>query len=197
MCIRDSVCCNLHMMDRSSRYRFIYERFVLLQFRNFFKCLYFIACLLYTSYTFRCIQTPGHTPGHTCLFMEKEKILFAGDHILFDITPNITMWRGVEDSLGNYLESLKKIRSLDIRLALPAHRKNDMDVYERIRQIEAHHDRRIRQTLSIIQEEPGLNACEIGARMTWSMRGKNWDEFPIQQKWFAIGETISLSLIHI
>ena len=23
------------------------------------------------------------------------------------------------------------------------------------------------------------------------MRGKNWDEFPIQQKWFAIGETIS------
>ena len=27
--------------------------------------------------------------------------------------------------------------------------------------------------------------------MTWSMRGKNWDEFPIQQKWFAIGETIS------
>lgn len=143
------------------------------------------------DYSFRCMWTPGHTPGHTCLYMEEEKILFAGDHILFDITPNITMWHGVEDSLGNYLESLKKIRSLDIRLALPAHRKNDMDVYERIRQIEEHHDRRINQTLSIIREEPGLNACEIGARMTWSMRGKNWDEFPIQQKWFAIGETIS------
>ena len=40
------ICCNLHMMDRSSRYRFIYERFVLLQFRNFFKCLYFIAVSL-------------------------------------------------------------------------------------------------------------------------------------------------------
>lgn len=143
------------------------------------------------NYTFRCMWTPGHTPGHTCLYMEEEKILFAGDHILFDITPNITMWRGVEDSLGNYLESLKKIRSLDIRLALPAHRKNDMDVYNRIRQIEEHHDYRINQTLSIIREEPGLNACEIGARMTWAMRGKNWDEFPIQQKWFAIGETIS------
>lgn len=143
------------------------------------------------DYTFRCIWTPGHTPGHTCLFMEQEKILFSGDHILFDITPNITMWRDVEDSLGNYLESLKKIHSLDISLTLPAHRKNDMDVYERIEQIKEHHDRRINQTLSIIQEEPGLNACEIGARMTWSMRGKNWNEFPIQQKWFAIGETIS------
>lgn len=133
----------------------------------------------------------GTLPGHTCLYMEKEKILFCGDHILFDITPNITMWRGVEDSLGNYLESLKKIKALDIRLALPAHRKNDMDVYERIRQIEEHHARRIHQTLSIVREKPGLNACQIGARMTWSMRGKNWDEFPIQQKWFAIGETIS------
>lgn len=143
------------------------------------------------DYTFRCMWTPGHTPGHTCLYMEKEKILFSGDHILFDITPNITMWRGVEDSLGNYLESLKKICSLDIHLALPAHRKNDMDVYDRIHQIQEHHDRRIHQTLSIIREEPGLNACQIGARMTWSMRGKNWDEFPIQQKWFAIGETIS------
>lgn len=101
------------------------------------------------DYTFRCLWTPGHTPGHTCLYMEKEKILFCGDHILFDITPNITMWRGVEDSLGNYLESLKKIKALDIRLALPAHRKNDMDVYERIRQIEEHHARRIHQTLSI------------------------------------------------
>lgn len=143
------------------------------------------------DHTFRCLWTPGHTPGHTCLYMEKEKILFCGDHILFDITPNITMWRGVEDSLGNYLESLKKIKALDIRLALPAHRKNDMDVYERIRQIEEHHARRIHQTLSIVREKPGLNACQIGARMTWSMRGKNWDEFPIQQKWFAIGETIS------
>lgn len=143
------------------------------------------------DYAFRCLWTAGHTPGHTCLYMEKEKILFCGDHILFDITPNITMWRGIEDSLGNYLESLKKVKALDIGLALPAHRKNDMDVYERIRQIEEHHDRRINQTLSIIREEPGLNACQIGARMTWSMRGKNWEEFPIQQKWFAIGETIS------
>ena len=143
------------------------------------------------DYRFRCIWTPGHTPGHTCLYMEDYHILFAGDHILFDITPNITMWRGVEDSLGNYLESLKKIESMDIDVTLPGHRNNDMDLHERIHQIQAHHDRRIQQTLSIIQETPGLNACQIGAKMTWSMRGKNWDEFPIQQKWFAIGETIS------
>lgn len=143
------------------------------------------------TYTFRCIWTPGHTPGHTCLYIEDLHILFSGDHILFDITPNITMWRNVPDSLGDYLKSLVKINQLDIDLCLPGHRNNDMNVYERIRQIQAHHDKRIAQTLSIIEQEPGLNACEIGARMTWSMRGKNWEEFPIQQKWFATGETIS------
>lgn len=137
------------------------------------------------------IKTPGHTPGHTCLYIEENSILFSGDHILFDITPNITMWQHVDDSLGNYLKSLDMISKLNIQLTLPGHRGNDMDVYERIAQIQKHHDYRINQTYEIIRSNPGLNACEIGAKMTWSMRGKNWDEFPIQQKWFAIGETIS------
>lgn len=143
------------------------------------------------NYTLKCIWTPGHTPGHMCLYMEKEKILFSGDHILFDITPNITSWGGVEDSLGNYLESLKKTQELEIETCFPAHRKNEMCVYERIKQIQAHHDFRIAQTLSIITETPGLTAYQIGAGLSWSMRGRNWEEFPIQQKWFAMGETIA------
>jgi len=32
--------------------------------------------------------TPGHTPGHVCLFLPEEKPMFAGDHILQKITPN-------------------------------------------------------------------------------------------------------------
>ena len=143
------------------------------------------------KYTFRCLYTPGHTPGHMCLYMEDEGIIFLGDYVLFDITPNITMWRNVEDSLGNYLESLKRIEKLDIKTALPAHRKNEMNVFDRIEQIKKHHDIRLKQVVEILKKEPGLNACTLGSRMTWSMRGKNWEEFPIQQKWFAIGETIA------
>src|SRR6056297_144878 len=45
--------------------------------------------LTFGGYSFTCIQTPGHTPGHTCLFEPNYRFLIAGDHLLYDITPNI------------------------------------------------------------------------------------------------------------
>jgi glyoxylase-like metal-dependent hydrolase (beta-lactamase superfamily II) len=141
------------------------------------------------SYIFTVIDVPGHTPGNTCLYMAEEKILFTGDHILFDITPNIAAWPGTSDSLGNYLESLHKIRKLDIRLALPAHRQNSIDVYERIRQIFTHHENRLENTLNVLRAHPNSSAYKIASQMEWSLRVKNWDEAPVYQKWFATGET--------
>ena len=34
------------------------------------------------DYHFKCVTTPGHTLGHTCLYDQDKKILLAGDHIL-------------------------------------------------------------------------------------------------------------------
>jgi len=137
------------------------------------------------------IYTPGHTPGHSCLYIPKYEIMFLGDHVLFDITPNITVWPKVDNSLQNYLDSLKKIEQYPIKVALPAHRKNEMDVYQRISDIQIHHARRLENTLEIIGEHPDSTAYEIASYMTWSMRGKDWTEFPLHQKWFAVGETLS------
>ncbi|MDL2219341.1 MBL fold metallo-hydrolase [Ruminococcaceae bacterium OttesenSCG-928-O06] len=139
----------------------------------------------------QCVFTPGHTPGHMCLYIPKNEIMFLGDHVLFDITPNITTWPNVENSLKDYRNSLDAIAKYPIRLALPAHRGNDMDVYQRIADIQAHHDMRLQNSLDIIAESPGMSAYEIASRMTWSMRGKTWPEFPVFQKFFAVGETIA------
>lgn len=142
-------------------------------------------------YTFQCVFTPGHTPGHMCLYLPEKELMFLGDHVLFDITPNITFWNGMENSLGQYLQSLQKIRRFAVKTALPAHRKNEMDFYERVDAILHHHQVRLDECLRIVTETPSLDAYHISAQMQWSMRGKDWDHFPMHQKWFAVGETIA------
>lgn len=143
---------------------------------------------------FTVILTSGHTPGHTCLYLEKEKLLFSGDHILFDITPNITSWLRVKDSLRNYIESLEKIKKLEITKTFPGHRATSDNVYSRIDEIIEHHKSRLTDTLEVIKEKSakkGLTAYEIASFMKWNMRRKSWTEFPDNQKWFAVGETLS------
>ena len=46
-----------------------------------------------------CLPAPGHTPGQLCFWDESDGILFTGDHVLFDISPNITPWNGMEDEM--------------------------------------------------------------------------------------------------
>jgi len=143
------------------------------------------------DYSFTCILTPGHTPGHMCLYLEEEKLIFLGDHVLFDITPNITFWRGIDNALKQYIESLKKVKNMDILTALPAHRQNNMNFYARIDELLKHHQVRLDESYNIITDNPSLHAYDIAGKMQWSMRGKNWEEFPMAQKWFAVGETIA------
>ena len=137
-----------------------------------------------------CILMPGHTPGHMCYYLEDEALMFTGDHVLFDISPNITAWEFVEDSLGNYLDSLRRIRGYEVRLPLPSHRKTG-DMKKRVDALIVHHERRLDEVIRVLREAPGLNAYEMAGRMTWSIRTKGWADFPLTQKWFAVGEALS------
>ncbi|HWQ77812.1 MAG TPA: MBL fold metallo-hydrolase [Anaerovoracaceae bacterium] len=141
-------------------------------------------------YHLQTVLVPGHTPGCAMFWLKKQKTMFTGDHVLFDITPNITAWTGIEDSLGNYLDSLRKSQAYPVEMALPGHRKGG-DYHERIEKLLTHHDRRIEEALRIIKAAPGLNAYEIASRMKWKIRASNWESFPVYQKWFAVGECLS------
>lgn len=147
-------------------------------------------CLTYGDYRLETIPVPGHTPGNMMLWAEKQGIMFCGDHILFDVSPNITPYAGVEDSLGNYLDSLREAANYPVRLALPGHRKSG-DYQARIAQLLAHHARRLDQVRRIVQETPGLCACEIAQRMPWNIRAESWEDFPVAQQWFAMGECMA------
>jgi glyoxylase-like metal-dependent hydrolase (beta-lactamase superfamily II) len=134
------------------------------------------------------IFTPGHTPGHMCLYDKEEKILFSGDHIIFDITPNISPLPGITDSLGSYLKSLEKLKTLEVNHTLSSHRSAMGDDKKRINELIEHHNERLLEAYSIIKDENGLTAYEVASKMTWSVKLKSWNDFPAHQKWFAVGE---------
>ena len=60
--------------------------------------------LRYGGHTLRCVLTPGHTPGHLCLYDPGRRRLFCGDHVLFHITPNICRWQRVRGLPGGLSE---------------------------------------------------------------------------------------------
>lgn len=142
----------------------------------------------YGGYTFHALSTPGHTPGHMVLWEPDTGLLLLGDHVLFDITPNITTWPGYANPLGDYLHSLAQVRQLPVQLPLPAHRTVQKGFRTRIDEIIAHHHRRCSEALTVLSATPDLTAYDLTAQMTWQIRCRGWADFPVPQKWFAVGE---------
>ena len=147
--------------------------------------------LHYGEYALRCLLTPGHTPGHMCLYDAGHRLLLSGDHVLFHITPNICRWSGVADSLGAYLGSLDRVRELPVELLLPAHRQETGELRGRVEELKAHHVRRLEEALRVVRQNPGLTAWQIAGHMAWSIRCRSWEDFPLTQKFFAVGETLA------
>lgn len=141
-------------------------------------------------YSFQCVQMPGHTPGHMCLYEARHKVFLAGDHILGDITPNITNWPETVDSLGQYLESLDRTYRLEIALLLPGHRSVVMDHRTRIDELKAHHMARLQEVTSAL-EDGEKSAFDVAPRVTWDIGFNSWQAFPPTQKVFAVGEVLA------
>jgi glyoxylase-like metal-dependent hydrolase (beta-lactamase superfamily II) len=146
--------------------------------------------LEYGDFRLICILTPGHSPSHMCLYDPERKILFSGDHILFDITPNITWWSVMENSLKQYLISLDRVNSLDVELVLPGHRSRWGNLKKRVQELKDHHDRRLEEVLTALQEGE-KTAWDVAPKISWDIEYSQWEDLPPIQRWFAVGETIA------
>ena len=142
------------------------------------------------DFHFRCVFTPGHSPGHMCLYEANRKILVAGDHILFDITPNITYWLDMEDALERYLASLGKVDALEVELVLTGHRRLVHDLHGRVRELQEHHRARLNEIMAALADGE-KDVLQIAPHVRWDITARTWEAFPPQQKWFAFGETLA------
>jgi glyoxylase-like metal-dependent hydrolase (beta-lactamase superfamily II) len=147
--------------------------------------------LEYGGYRLNCILTPGHTPGHLCLYCAELKLMVLGDHVLFDITPNIVRWPTFDNALKQYLDHLERIARYDIEIPLPGHRSVSGTVAERANEIAGHHRLRLDEVQEIVRRHPGQTAYGIAAKMHWDIRCDSWDDFPPSQRWFAFGEALA------
>lgn len=62
----------------------------------------------------------GHSPGLVCLYHAPSRTLLSGDQMLPNTTPNIA-WMPGHDCLGDYLDSLARLRAMDIGEVWPSH----------------------------------------------------------------------------
>jgi glyoxylase-like metal-dependent hydrolase (beta-lactamase superfamily II) len=71
-----------------------------------------------TEFRLRAIHTPGHAANHLCFYLEEERMLFTGDHIMEGSTVVIDPPDG---DMGDYMASLEKVRKLRLRSIAPGH----------------------------------------------------------------------------
>ena len=105
------------------------------------------------SRTIEVIPAPGHTAGQMCFYFPDEAILLAGDHILPDITPNLSpdIFRLEYRPLRSFLESLGAIRDLPVRMVYPAHGDPFPDLPKRVDEIREHHAERTQLIIEALQ----------------------------------------------
>jgi len=146
------------------------------------------------DFEFEVIWTPGHAPGHICLYEPNRKLLMSGDHILPTITPNVSRHaQTAGNPLSDYMKSLEKVADLDVEILLPAHEFDTRDLKGRIAEIRRHHDERLEEMERCIGD--GATAWEVASRVKWTT-GMLADFEPFMQR-AAVGETLAhLEYLH-
>lgn len=115
------------------------------------------------------VHTPGHSPGSACFVDPVDGTAFTGDHVLAEISPNplLTLEPGTSEqrtrSLPTYLESLRRLRELDIDVGVgyAGHRGTIPDVVERAGEIVDHHHDRKEAFADVLEADGQMTAYQL------------------------------------
>ncbi|WP_227013517.1 MBL fold metallo-hydrolase [Paenibacillus psychroresistens] len=127
--------------------------------------------------------TPGHAAGHICFYEESSKEIFCGDHVLPQITPNVSYIPGVDENpLLSFLVSLEQINQFEVNRAYPGHREPFNSFNQRVEELIMHHEDRL-DKLMILLDQP-----KHVYQLCVDFFGQN---LSIHQMRFAMAETLA------
>ena len=95
------------------------------------------------------IHTPGHSPGHICLYMKEEGILFSGDHVLGMGT---TAMRPPQGDMAQYIDSLRRLLNYDIGMICPGHGPLIREARRKLEELIQHRLEREEQVIAGIRQ---------------------------------------------
>lgn len=144
----------------------------------------------FDGWRLQAVWTPGHTPGHMCVYETNHRLMFTGDHVLPYISPNVSLHADQEGSspLSEFRDSLRKVASFDVDRALPAHEFTLADLKGRCDVLLHHHDERLDEVRDAIGAGQ-VSARTISQTVKWNTGP--FDDFNIFMKRSALGETLS------
>ncbi len=127
--------------------------------------------------SFRVLHMPGHTPGLVCLWDEAHGLFLAADHLLEKVSPNplIELGPGGEEGwkpLLAYLESVGRLRALDVALLLPGHGPAFADHRRVIDELLLFYDRRQARIRAALAERPQTPFEVMRALFPWAGPGQ-------------------------
>ena len=133
------------------------------------------------------IWTPGHAAEHICLHDAERRILFSGDHILPKITSHVSehTWEK-RDPLGDYLNSLIKVKDLPVDLILPGHEHNFTNLPDRVVQLFKHPEARLAEVKRALKSGRS-SVFEVAGAIHWDSRP--WLVMDFSTKRMAATET--------
>jgi len=106
-----------------------------------------------TEFRLEALHTPGHAPNHLCFFLDEERALFTGDHVLNGTTTVVNPQRGGD--MKQYLASLDRLRKIKrVGRIYPGHGDVIEEPAAVFDEYVAHRKLRERQIVKLLKEQP-------------------------------------------
>ena len=106
------------------------------------------------EFVVRAVHTPGHASNHLCYRHEAQRMLFTGDHIMSGSTVVIDPPDG---NMLHYLESLERLKTLDLAALLPGHGSQINTPEDAVNQLIEHRLNREAKVIAALRDHPNLD----------------------------------------